>query len=100
MLSFRQYFNEDYYYHGTSESNANHIKQNGIDPAKSKYNNKIFLTKNHGEAFKYAKIANNGKPGVVFRVHKNNISTDNVEHDNSGIIQYTGKIDKEHINQV
>lgn len=88
---------EEYYYHGTSSDSANKIRQSGINPENSKYNKTTFLTKSQREAEKYAKIANNGKRGVIFRVHKKHLNKDDIASDHSGIIQYKGSIHKDHL---
>lgn len=90
---------ENYYYHGTNPESAKSISQHGIDPDKSKYSKVTFLTKSQREAEKYAKISNGGKPGVVFRVHRQHLKDDDIHSEHSGIIQYKGKIDKQHLTQ-
>ena len=65
MDRFKDFVTENVYYHGTTPAVADHILKNGLDPSKSKYGNKLYLTTNHGEAHKYGKIANGNKPGVV-----------------------------------
>lgn len=99
MIPFSAFF-EEYYYHGTSHANAEHILKHGMDPSKSKYQSKLYMTKNHGEASKYAKFANNGKPGTVLKIHKDHIDPQHVHSDHSGIIEYKGKIESHKISRV
>ena len=99
MLSFVS-LTEEYYYHGTSPANAEHILKHGMDPSKSKYQSKLYMTKNHGEASKYAKFSNNGKPGTVLKIHKSHIEPEHVHSDNSGIIEYKGNIEPHKISRV
>lgn len=100
MISFNDFIAEDYYYHGTTPENAKHIMKHGFDSSKSKYKGQLFLTKSHGEASKYSKIANNGKLGTVLRVHKDHLDPKNITSDHSGIVQYSGKIHPDHVKQV
>lgn len=87
----------DLFYHGTSHKAAEHIAAHGVDPSKSKYGSKIFLTKLHHEAQKYSKIANNGKLGKVFSVERKHLDPKHIAKEHSGIIEYTGAIHKDHI---
>ena len=91
---------EEYYFHGTSEENAEKILNSGINPETSKYQSTVYLTKNHGEASKYAKIASSKQRGVVLKIKRSNLKQDHVKSEHSGIMQYKGKIDKEHISKV
>jgi RNA:NAD 2'-phosphotransferase (TPT1/KptA family) len=100
MLSFRDFLLENVYYHGTSPNAASDIVRSGIDPSKSKHGSRIFLTRNHGEASKYAKFASGGKPGVVLRVDARSLDPKRVASDKSGIVQYTGKIDPRHVSRI
>lgn len=98
MLKFSQ-FSEEYLYHGTSHENAAEIKKNGLDPSKSPFK-KVYLSRNHGESNKYSKIASNGKLGKVLKVHKDNLDPNHIHKDHSGVIEYTGKINPKHIEDV
>ena len=97
MIPFIDFIVENYYYHGTSIDNAKSIEQHGLNPSKSLYDGKVYMTKNYGEASKYAKIASNGKFGVIYRVHKDHLDPKNIHNDHSGIIEYKGSIKKEHL---
>ena len=99
MISFKTFF-EEYYYHGTSPQNAENILKNGLDPSKSKYQSKLYLTKNYGEASKYSKFANNNKPGVVLKIHKKHLDPQHIHSDYSGIVEYKGPIDSSNISKV
>lgn len=86
-------------YHGTSPSNVSSILRDGIKSDNSKYNNQTFLTKSYSEAQKYAKIANNGKPGVVLQLHKHTLDPDHLKpspHDPS-VYTYTKHIPPTHV---
>jgi hypothetical protein len=87
------------YYHGTDNQSADKIKKDGIEPTKSKYSGGIYLTTNYGEAQKYSKIASNGKTGKVLKIHKDNLNKEHTKDHGSGIIQYNGKINPEHIKE-
>ena len=87
------------YYHGTTSMNAENIKKNGISPDNSKYAGKVYLTTNYGEASKYAKIASNGKPGKVLKIHSDNLKSEHIHSNNSGIIEYKGSIHPQHISE-
>lgn len=93
MLSFKYFISEEYYYHGTTSSNEDSILKNGADPSKSKYNSKLYLTKSHREAYKYGKIASGGNIPTVLKIHKNDIEDKHIDSNNSGVIEYKGKID-------
>lgn len=99
MINFKD-LTENYYYHGTSPVNAEHILKHGLDPSKSKYSSKLYMTKNYGEASKYAKFSNNGKPGVVLKIHKDHINPEHIHSDTSGIIEYKGKIESNKIEKL
>lgn len=87
------------YYHGTSKENANKIKEHGINSLESKYDGKIYLTTNYAEASKYGKIASNGKPGIVLKIHSDALTPEHIHSSNSGIIEYKGNIHKDHISE-
>jgi len=91
---------EEYYYHGTSKENADHIIKHGLNTNNSKYDGKIYLTKNHGEAQKYGKIKSGGKTPVVLKVHKDHLSKDHIHSDYSGVVEYKGNLKPEHISTV
>ena len=98
MLSFKE-FQEEYLYHGTSSSNASKIKKDGLDPSKSPFN-KVYLSRNYGESSKYSKITSNGKLGTVLKIHKDNLDPNHIHKDHSGVIEYTGKINPKHIEDI
>lgn len=98
MRSFKEYLLEEYYFHGTSHEQAENIKKHGLDPTKSLFSNKLYMTKSYQEAHKYSK--RKGKPGVVFKIHKSAIDPKHVHSDYSGIIEYTGKIEPKHISTI
>jgi hypothetical protein len=93
----RKPLDEDYLYHGTSHASANHIQQHGIDPDKSKYHSRTYLTTKHAEAQKYSKIAQGSGHGKVFRVHRKHLDPKHIDSDHAGIVQYRGKIHPKHI---
>jgi RNA:NAD 2'-phosphotransferase (TPT1/KptA family) len=99
MISFSDFLLEQYYYHGTSVANSETIDKDGLNPGKSKYDGKVYMSRNYGEAYKYGKIANNGKAPIVYKIHKDNLKPEHIHSDHSGIIEYKGHVSKEHISR-
>jgi hypothetical protein len=103
MLSYRQFLEEqktEYYFHGTTPDNASSALEKGLDPSKSKYGGRLFLTKNHGEAQRYSKAANNGEIGKVLMIPSHALDKNHVVKDHAGIVEYSGKIHQKHIKTV
>ena len=101
MKSFKQFIREETYYHGTSPKAAANIQKNGISTSASLHGGEIFLTTNHAEAHKYAKIASGGKYGKVLKVKAHHLDKNKIKQgDHKGIIKYSGNIHKDHIEEV
>ncbi|AGS80945.1 hypothetical protein [Caulobacter phage Cr30] len=102
MKTFKQFFNEsltesdDYYYHGTSYKNAENIMKYGLDPKKSLYSGKVYMTRNHGMAQKYSKDGK-GNLGVVLKIHKDAIHSNHIKANSAGIVEYGDHIHPRHI---
>ena len=101
MKSFLQFISEsnDHYFHGTSDENAEHILKHGLDPKKSLYSGKVYMTTNHGMAQKYSKNGR-GKLGTVLKIHKDAIEHQHVKHSGQGIVEYGAHIHPKHISKV
>lgn len=88
------------YYHGTDPASAQRILAQGFDPSRSRYAQRLYLTRTYAEASKYGKIANGGKLGVVLRVSAAALEPEHVHRSYGGIVEYTGAIAPEHVGKV
>lgn len=101
MIPFVDYIteSEDYYYHGTSHSNADAILKHGLDTKKSVFSGKTYLTRSYMLANKYSK-SGSGKLGVVLKVKKSVLKPEHTtHHDSTGVIEYTDHIHPDHISK-
>lgn len=102
MKTLRQFIAESEedptYFHGTADKNAKDIETNGLDPKKSLFNSRIYLTTNHGTAQRYSKT--NGVVGSVFMIKKSKLDPNHIKPHGSGVITYSKAIPKEHIKKV
>lgn len=102
MIPFFNFIAEsdDYYYHGTSNANADEIMQHGLDTKKSVFSGKTYLTRSYMLANKYSK-SGAGKLGTVLKVKKDALDPDHtIHHDSTGVIEYTDHIHPDHISKV
>lgn len=100
MIKFSSFlFEDDYYYHGTKNSNVDSILKSGLDPNKSLYSGKIYMTTNHGLASKYSKDGK-GNLGTILKIKKSAIDHSKIGTDGAGVITYTDKINPEHIEKM
>jgi hypothetical protein len=87
----------EFYYHGTSEKNADSILANGLDPEKSLFDKKIFLIGSRQQAERYSKNGK-GQKGKVLRISANGLDPSKMSRDTTaGVVKYQGFIDPKYI---
>lgn len=88
---------KEFYYHGTSEKNADSILSHGLDPSKSLFDQSIFLTGSRQLAERYSKNGK-GQKGKILKISTNGLDPDKLFKDaTAGVVKYKGFIDPKYI---